>query len=114
MFAQLRASTPARADIVVSAQPQQRWWAREFAHAYLRNAALLPEPLRTTSPGLGLGELGAAAAAAALAAAVWELHPLVARPGASVHERALVYACADEGSQGACLLRSPRTHRGSP
>ncbi|WP_181234152.1 beta-ketoacyl synthase N-terminal-like domain-containing protein [Enhygromyxa salina] len=110
LFAQLRGTGAARAEVVVSALAYQRWWAREFSHAYLRNAALMPEPLVAVAPSSGLGDLGAAAGGVALATAVWEFHPLVARRGARVLDRALVYGCTDSGTLGACLLRSPRTH----
>lgn len=110
VFAQLRTSATPRPELVVSAQPHQRWWSREFSHAYLRNAASMPEPLVIRTPSAAIGDLGATAGGLALGVGVWELHPLVPRRGASVYDRVLVYGCADEGALGACMLRSPRTN----
>lgn len=61
-----------RVDLVVSAQPSESHWAREFSYAYLRNIGLMPEPLRFMQTGAELGDTGAAAGAVALVRALRE------------------------------------------
>ena len=63
LFRQLRLGSGARVDEVFAAVTGERYYAQEFAHASLRNAALMPEPLRLRSIAASLGDLGAAAGA---------------------------------------------------
>jgi 3-oxoacyl-[acyl-carrier-protein] synthase I len=105
-FAELRRRVSGRVDILYPGTPARGWWARELSYAYLRNAALMPEPLTVTCIHEHLGDLGAATGAAALVTAVRGLTPLL--PGRlPEHRRALVYACSNAGTIGACLLTPP-------
>lgn len=105
IFRRLRQTFPARADGIFSAQPGEGFWGREFSYAYLRNVALMPEPLRMESVGADIGDAGAAAGAVALLRAITSLHP----PKWSHHRAltsALVYGISDSGAIGACLIAS--------
>jgi 3-oxoacyl-[acyl-carrier-protein] synthase-1 len=93
-----------RVDAVFACQPGDSFWGSEFALAYLRNAALMPEPLRVHLAGEGLGDAGAGAGpvmfGAALHRARWR------QPGA---RRTLVYGSADGGRIGACVVEMIRS-----
>ena len=88
-----------RVDGVLACQPAESYWGTEFSRAYLRNAALMPEPLRVGVSGEGLGDAGAGAGPVMLGVA---LHR--ARWRASGARRTLVYGCADGGRVGACVV----------
>ena len=99
-FRQLRRHPVAgsrRVDQVLSCQTGEGYWAKEFAQAYLRNAALFPEPLRVEEIAATLGDVGAAAGALQVG---YGLHLLKKLGGG----RALVYGSSDAGSVGACVL----------
>jgi 3-oxoacyl-[acyl-carrier-protein] synthase-1 len=106
VFGQLRQLHPQRVDALHSGQTPQRYWGRELSFATTRNAALMPEPMLLGRCGDALGDLGAAAGAVALVTAILDFHPLIpGRPQpAAMPERALVYACSDEGKVGASLV----------
>lgn len=104
-LARLRRASPGRCDVLLSAQPSESYWSRELSHAYLRNAELMPEPMRSINVADRLGDLGSAAGAVALARAVdrfsprpWELHA-----DASV----VIYGVSDRGEVGAARLERP-------
>jgi len=102
VFRDLTASFRARADEIFSAQPSEGFWGRELNYAYLRNPTLMPEPMRTTLVGAELGDTGSAAGAIALVLALESFRPpIFPRP---IGRSALVYASADEGLVGACVL----------
>jgi 3-oxoacyl-[acyl-carrier-protein] synthase-1 len=82
---------------VLSCQTGEGYWAKEFAQAYLRNAALFPEPLQVEELATTLGDVGAAAGALQVG---YGLHLLKKRGGG----RALVYGSSDTGGVGACVL----------
>jgi 3-oxoacyl-[acyl-carrier-protein] synthase-1 len=88
-----------RVDTVLACQPGESFWGTEFSRAYLRNAALMPEPLRVHLAGEGLGDAGAGAGPVMLGVA---LHR--ARWRRSGARRTLVYGCADGGRVGACVV----------
>lgn len=92
-----------RFGAVVSAQPGESFWGREFAYAYLRNIASMPEPLRIVACGSDLGDAGAAAGGAALARGIAELKS-TARSGTPACSSVLVYAGSDQGALGGCTL----------
>ncbi|HYO67571.1 MAG TPA: HEAT repeat domain-containing protein [Archangium sp.] len=85
-----------RVERVLSCQTGEAFWNREFAHAYLRSAELMPEPLRLELLASSLGDSGAAAGAIQLG------HALEAPSGA----RALIYGCSDGGRIGACIAEA--------
>ncbi|MBU8898908.1 3-oxoacyl-ACP synthase [Corallococcus sp. M34] len=92
-----------RVDAVVACQPGDGFWATEFSRAYLRNAALMPEPLRVLVAGEGLGDAGAGAGPIMLGVA---LHRARWRHAAA--RRTLVYGSADGGRIGACIVEMIR------
>lgn len=88
-----------RVDGVLACQPGESFWGTEFSRAYLRNADLMPEPLRVGVAGEGLGDAGAGAGPAMLGVA---LHRARWRGGGQ--RRTLVYGCSDGGRVGACVV----------
>lgn len=105
LFESLRGGLAQRAGAVVSAQPSEGYWGREFAFAYLRNEPMMPEPLYATSSSTLLGDAGAAGGAIALQLAIDELRacPLTRR---RARPSALVYGVSDKGTLGGCTLTS--------
>jgi 3-oxoacyl-[acyl-carrier-protein] synthase-1 len=103
---ELRLQRPGRVDVVISAQTGEGVYGREFSYAYLRNATLMPEPLRLTTLGALLGDAGAATGAMALVTAVAGLQPgpMVGRPPR--HGSALVYGESDDGRVGGCIVEA--------
>ncbi|NVJ10649.1 3-oxoacyl-ACP synthase [Myxococcus sp. AM001] len=92
-----------RVDAVLACQPGDGFWATEFSRAYLRNAALMPEPLRVLVAGEGLGDAGAGAGPVMLGVA---LHR--ARWRQPRARRTLVYGSSDGGRIGACIVEMIR------
>lgn len=88
-----------RVDGVLACQPGESFWGTEFTRAYLRNAALMPEPLWVGVAGEGLGDAGAGAGPVMMGVA---LHRARWREGGP--RRTLVYGCADGGRVGACIV----------
>jgi hypothetical protein len=88
----------ARVDRLMSCQNNQAQWTTELTWAYLRNAALCPEPFEPTLLTAAMGDCGAAtgAIALALASTVTDLE----RAG----RRTLAYAASDAGELGACVV----------
>lgn len=94
---------PGRFDAVVSAQPGEAFWGREFSYAYLRNVASMPEPLQLVACGVELGDAGSAAGGVALTRGMAELRP----PSWSRSRQrrgVLVYGASDRGALGGCAL----------
>jgi len=106
VFRRLRLGPPqlARVDRVLSCQWDAGYWGREFVSAYLRNAELLPEPLRVDLVAEQLGNPGAAAPVLQLARAL-EISRREARAGDRA-ARVLVYGCAEDGALGACVVEA--------
>lgn len=88
-----------RVEGVLACQPGESFWDTEFTRAYLRHAALMPEPLRVEVAGEGLGDAGAGAGPVMLGVA---LHRARWRGGGA--RRTLVYGCSDGGRVGACVV----------
>ncbi len=101
-----------RADRVCSCQPGGAYWGAEFTNAYLRNAALMPEPLTVDSLADTLGDLGAAAGAVQLGLALHGFE-LADRYGAEAR-RCLIYGSADTGSIGAAVISRAGGYRPTP
>lgn len=89
-----------RADWLLSCQPCESYWTKEFMMAYLRNAQIMPEPMRMEVLGQVLGDCGAAAGAIQLGMGLHHLTEL-RRPG-----RAILFGSADHGQSGACFIES--------
>jgi len=105
VFHELRSQHPGRVDVVVSGQTGESGYERGFSYAYLRNATLMPEPLRTLVLGARLGDTGAAAGAMALVAAIAGLRPPRALPWRAPRAAtALVHAESDDGTVGGCIV----------
>ena len=88
--------TARRPDRVLSCQTGETFWATELSRAYLRNAALMPEPMINEYSAAAFGDAGAASGALLFAAAA------AAQPGS----RSLVYGCSDEGAVGAAMVEA--------
>lgn len=95
-----------RVDAVFACQPGDSFWGTEFTRAYLRNAALMPEPLRVLVAGEGLGDAGAGAGPIMLGVA---LHRARWRQAGA--RRTLVYGSADGGRIGACVVEMLRSSK---
>jgi len=93
-----------RVDAVLACQPGDSFWGTEFSRAYLRNASLMPEPLRVHVAGEGLGDAGAGAGPVMLGVA---LHRARWRQAGA--RRTLVYGSADSGRIGACVVEMIRS-----
>jgi 3-oxoacyl-[acyl-carrier-protein] synthase-1 len=102
LFSRMSAVLPERTDLIVSGQPSESHWAREFSYAYLRNVELMPEPLRLVQTGVEIGDAGAAAGAIAIVRGLSEFEPSTWR---TVPATVLAYAISDDGHAGATLLR---------
>jgi 3-oxoacyl-[acyl-carrier-protein] synthase I len=106
-FRQLRTHPVAgarRANHVLSCQTGESFWAQEFNYAYLRNAALMPEPLSVGLLAKSLGDVGAAAGSIQLGAALHHLKKM--EPAQEELARVLIYGCADGGQVGACVIEA--------
>lgn len=97
-FKKIRDEHPDRVDEIFAGTTGEAYFGRELSHAYLRNVALMPEPMRCTSPYSALGDTGAAAGAIALVQAITSL---------TTHRTVLAYASSDTGPVGATLLTRP-------
>jgi 3-oxoacyl-[acyl-carrier-protein] synthase-1 len=95
-----------RVNHVLSCQTGETFWAQEFNYAYLRNAALLPEPLTMNLVAESLGDTGAASGAIQLGAALHYVKKLEPERGDTA--RVLIYGCADAGHIGACIVEGGR------
>lgn len=99
VFRKLRTAVEGRVDQVFAGTTGQIYFGREFSHAYLKNEALMPEPLRVDLLGSALGDVGAAAGAICIAQAV---------AGLLDHQTTLAYSSSDNGLVGACVLTRAR------
>lgn len=95
VFRRLRADVDGRVDQVFAGTSGQLHFGREFSHAYLRNEALMPEPLQCEPLSHALGDVGAAAGAICMVQAVGRL---------SLQLTGLAYASSDSGLVGGCVL----------
>ena len=111
LFRQLRVGGARRVHRVVAAHSGEGYFGRSFAHAYLREVEMMPEPLVVELIADRVGDTGAAAGVLGLAFASY----LMVQDGRDGESRALTYGESDTGEVGAAILRgSPREWRRSP
>lgn len=91
-----------RPDYLLSCQTGETFWAKEFTMAYLRNATIIPEPLRASLIAEWLGDVGAASGAVLVAIAEGWLRKQAELPDPP--KRVLIYGCSDDGPIGACVV----------
>lgn len=101
LFRKLRATHPDRVGAVFCGVSCEGFYGMELSNAYLRNAALMPEPFRSHTIGNTLGDVGAASGAVAFAQAITSLQP---RRGPAVRS-ALAYGSSDGGAVRGCIVR---------
>jgi 3-oxoacyl-[acyl-carrier-protein] synthase-1 len=106
-FSQLRKSGAERVDRVIAAHSGEGYFGRSFAHAYLRQTELMPEPLEVEVTAERLGDIGAASALLGLAFASYIM------AGEADRRRVLVYSESDRGEIGAAILEGRPTWRRS-
>jgi 3-oxoacyl-[acyl-carrier-protein] synthase-1 len=108
VFRALRAQPAARgrrAGLMYTCETGEHFWSQEFALAYLRNTAIMPEPFFKTIAAESFGDLGAAAGGVMLVMGTYALGRMASR-GQS--ERLLLLCgCSDDGHVGACLIEGP-------
>jgi 3-oxoacyl-[acyl-carrier-protein] synthase-1 len=104
-FRALRESGAARVHQVIAAHSGEGYFGRSFAHAYLREADLMPEPLEVELTADRLGDVGAAAGILGLALA-WQI---MATDDHNGPRRALVYSESDAGEIGAAIIEGSPT-----
>ncbi len=101
VFRALRSHVQFRVDEVSAGVTGQVYYGREFSHAYLRNAELMPEPLVCRPLADELGDVGAASGAIALVRAVTRLRTFGSTAGV---QHVLAYASSESGRVGGCVV----------
>lgn len=104
VFRTLAAGFSERVDEVFAATSGEGYFGREFTHAYLRNAALMPEPLRHKPLSGMLGDVGAAAGAIALVQGIARLGPRGPGNRGLPARLCLAYGSSDKGLVGGCVV----------
>ena len=90
----------ARPASVIGFESGELFFTRAFTTGYLRNAELMPEPLRHELVAANVGDTGAAAAGMALVRAGW----LMSRPDSPPRSRVLIYGHSDDGRCAAAMV----------
>jgi 3-oxoacyl-[acyl-carrier-protein] synthase-1 len=94
-------------DRVIAAHSGEGYFGHSFAHAYLRELEVMPEPLDLELIADCVGDVGAAAGMLGLAFATYRM---AAQPRRG-HSRALVYSESDTGEVGAAIIEGRPTSR---
>lgn len=103
VFRKLRgANAGGRTDAIFSCQTGEGVWGRELSIAYMRNAALMPEPKLVYLLAEHLGDTGAAAGPIQVGAFL-HLHATAYRRRRKL-DRAVMYGASDAGEVGAGLM----------
>lgn len=103
VFKKLRATnTAGRTDAIFSCQTGEGIWGRELSIAYMRNAALMPEPKVAYLLAENLGDTGAAAGPIQLGVCL-HLHTTSYRRKRKL-DRAVLYGAADGGDVGGAIV----------
>jgi 3-oxoacyl-[acyl-carrier-protein] synthase-1 len=105
-FRTLREGGSGRVDRIIAAHSGEGYFGRSFAHAYLRETDVMPEPLEVELIADRVGDTGAAAGILGMAFGAY-LMVKDARPGGS---RVLVYSESDTGEIGAAILEGAPVH----
>ena len=100
VFRALRDRGSQRVERVIAAHSGEGYFGHSFAHAYLREVEVMPEPLELELIADCVGDVGAAAGALGLAFARYRM----ATQPRSPRERALVYSESDAGLLGAAII----------
>jgi len=108
VFRTFRESGAERVHRVIAAHSGEGYFGRSFAHAYLREVEVMPQPLSVESIADRVGDVGAAAGVLGLAFSVY----LMVNDGRDDEARALVYSESDTGEVGGAILGgAPKTWR---
>lgn len=104
-FSTLRTGGASRVHRVIAAHSGEGYFGRSFAHAYLREVEMMPEPLTVELIADCVGDVGAAAGILGLAFSVY----LMVEDGRDGEGRALAYSESDTGEVGAAILEGVPT-----
>ena len=91
-----------RADVLMTCETGESFWAEELSLAYLRNPSLMPEPFTRTMAAEAFGDVGAAAGAVLMAVGVQGLARLTKQDDPPL---LLVCGSSDDGHVGGCLVQ---------
>jgi hypothetical protein len=105
VLASLRERGSRGVDRIIAAHSGEGYFGHSFAHAYLREIDLMPEPLELELIADRVGDVGAAAGILGLAFATYRM---VTEPRSS-QGRALVYSESDTGEVGAAIIHGSPT-----
>ncbi|WP_144290040.1 hypothetical protein [Ideonella sp. A 288] len=100
IFRSFREWGSTKVDRVIAAHSGEGYFGRSFAHAYLRETEIMPEPLTVDLTADCVGDTGAAAGVLGLSFARYLL--ATTKPG--IPGRALIYSESDNGVQGAAIV----------
>lgn len=100
VFRTFREQGVRRVERIIAAHSGEGYFGRSFAHAYLREVDVMPEPLDVELIADSVGDLGAAAGMLGLAFATYRM----ATDPRGARGRALVYSESDSGEIGAAIL----------
>jgi hypothetical protein len=100
VFRSFRERRSLRVERVIAAHSGEGYFGHSFAHAYLREVDVMPEPLDLELIADRVGDVGAAAGTLGLA---FGMYRMVTDPR-SARGRALVYSESDTGELGAAII----------
>jgi len=96
----LRQERPGRVDSIIAAHSGEGYFGRSFAHAYLREVDMMPEPLDVELIADCVGDVGAAAGVVGLAFSMYRMATNPVGP----RGRMLVYSESDTGEVAAAIV----------
>jgi 3-oxoacyl-[acyl-carrier-protein] synthase-1 len=100
VFRTFREAGATRVNRIIAAHSGEGYFGRSFAHAYLRETEVMPEPLDLEQIADCTGDVGAAASLMGLALGTY----LMARDARRGGGRALIYTESDGGETGAAII----------
>jgi 3-oxoacyl-[acyl-carrier-protein] synthase I len=100
VFRTLRTGGSGRVHRVIAAHSGEGYFGRSFAHAYLREVEMMPEPLTVEVLADRVGDVGAAAGILGLAFGAY----LMVQDARDDDSRALTYSESDTGEVGAAII----------